>query len=685
MRAGLLVIAAVVMLVWGMRVFGQSAPAPSTQPAAPAAAISGTVKNGATGRPIPGVIVSLRFGAASLVPPPLNRSRRLLTDALGRFVFRDLPAAIGYALDTSRIGFVDGGYGQATTFGPTGTITLAAGQWFDRADILMWKPGAISGRVFDEHGDPVVGIYVRALAQQFVAGTVKLLAGLSTKTDDRGEYRLAGLVPGRYLVAVPSVQNTVSSDLAPGALAPDISPTAQLERQLMGFPFAAPRADAALDLDPSNRLIVGNFPTPPPVNGRPQAYPVTFCPGGASLASATAFDLGLAEERHGADIVLQPVPAVRVSGTVDGPGDQVGGLLLRLMPAGLEELATGSEAATTMAGADGRFVFLNVPAGAYTIDARRSTTELTMQASVSNIALPTPPGAPNRGSQSGDIKSGPPGSGFSTRDGSTPDRYWAKATVNVGASDVTNLVVALHRSVVLSGRMVFEGTTRTIVLTQQGGGRAGAAPPTILTATTAPPMRLPTVYAEPANADASLGVPRSDANADAGVPDAFIMDGLRSGEYVLRVNQGGGLYVVKSITMAGEDVTFKPIDTSAPRNLIDVVVTFTDQISTITGFVQVDQGAASTAAVIAFPVERDQWTRYGFTPTRIQAVPMEAATGYRIQALPAGEYFLVAVDRSQITAWQDPKFLERAAGVATRVKLGWGDTQSVTLKLSRIK
>jgi hypothetical protein len=688
MRAGVLVVAVVVMVVWGLRLAGRSAQTPSGQPAtfAPMAAISGTVKDGTTGRPIPGVIVSLRAGTGPQVTPAIARGMRQLTDALGRFVFRNLPPALGYTIVTNRIGFVDGAYGQSVTFGPSGKINLTSGQWFNQAAILMWKPGAIGGRVIDEHGDPVVGIFVRVLAQQLVAGTMKLLAGPSAKTDDRGEYRVAGLVPARYLVVVPSVQSTVPSSLASSALAPETAPAQALELQLMGFSRPAPRVDAALDLDPSNRLVVGNYPTPPAVNGRPQAYPVTFFPAGSAAASASAIDLGLAEERHGADIALQPVPTVRIAGTLDGPQDQVGGMLLRLMPAGLEELANGSEAATTIAGGDGRFVFLNVPVGTYTIDARRSTTELTFQSGVTNSGLPPPPGGVDRGSQSGDIKSGPPGSGFMTRDGSMPDRYWARTAVTVGAADIADLVVPLHRSIVLSGRMVFEGTTRAIVIASQNtGGRAvSSAAPVVVTATTEAPLRLPVLYAEPANADASLGVLRSDNNADAGVPDAFVMDGLRSGEYVLRMNQGIG-YMIKSITIGGADVTFKPIDTSAQRNIADVVVTFTDQISTLTGFVQGDPAALSNAAVIAFPVDRERWARYGFTPVLIQAVPMEAATGYRIQGLPAGEYFLVAVDRSQITAWQDPKFLERAAGVATRVKIGWGDTQSADLKLVRIR
>ena len=363
-------------------------------------------------------------------------------------------------------------------------------------------------------------------------------------------------------------------------------------------------------------------------------------------------------------------------------------MLLRMMSAGLEDLSAGSEVATTMVGPDGRFVFLGVPSGTYTIDMRRASTELTIQSASSGVSLPMTPGASTGGFQSGTVLSGPPGVGYSTRDGGVVDQFWTRTPISV-STDMSNVVVTLHPTMRLTGRMVFEGTTRQIVEQQQsagGGMTMSNGAPRVTSGTTALlPLRLPTLYAEPASADTSLGVPRSNATPDSGVADSFVLDGLRGGEYVLRVNQGSGMYTVKSITVGGQDASYRPIDTSVSRNFGEIVVTFTDQIITVNGFVQGDQGPASNAAVIAFPVERDQWTRYGFTPKRLQATPIEAATGFQMRGLPAGEYYFVAVDRSLITSWQDPKFLERAAGVATRVSLQWGDTQSVNLRLSRIR
>jgi hypothetical protein len=168
----------------------QQAPPVGTQ-VAPTGAITGVVRS-ATGQPI--------VGAAVLVGPAAGHSRQM-TDERGRFAFVSLPPGT-YRILVNALGYVDGQYGQASMFAPTGTIVLAHGQWFDRADVTLWRTGGISGRVVDERGDPVAGTYVRVLAQLHVAGAPRLFAGPAAVTDDRGIYRIGRLPPARYLVVV---------------------------------------------------------------------------------------------------------------------------------------------------------------------------------------------------------------------------------------------------------------------------------------------------------------------------------------------------------------------------------------------------------------------------------------------------------------------------------------------------
>jgi hypothetical protein len=664
----------------------QTNQATASVPATGTAAVSGAVTDATTGRPIPGAIVTLTLRTGA----PLTRTFRQVTDARGRFVVRDLPAATSYTITTSRRGYLDGAYGQTVLLGSSATLTLADGQWFSKADIVMWKPGAIGGRVFDEHSEPLVGVYVRAMAQLRIAGQLKIVGGPTGRTDDRGEYRIAGLPPGPYLICVPSVQYSVPADAPPSSYTSPITPSQSAERALIfgSILQPPPRTDAAMDLgDPSTRLLIGNFATPPPpVNGRAQAYPITFFPGVTGPAGATSVELRVGEQHRGIDVTVQPVPTARISGKVDGPEDGIRSLVLRLLPAGLEELGPGGEAATALVGSDGSFTFLSVPAGAYTIDARRWSSELTYPTGSGN-SLPSAPGSSLGGASSGSIASGPPGSGILNRSGSGTDLYWARTTVTVGARDVSNVGVTLHRGVSLSGRIVFEGTTRVTVnppMVSFGAGGASTSGSIRSETTTMPSM--PFMFVEPANGDPTLGVLHSNGRPDPDIPDSFRIDGLRSGEYVLRVpGAATGAFAVKSITMAGEDYTNRPFDATHERDLTDVVVTFTDKTASLSGVVQDDQGLAPLAAVIVFPAERDQRSRYGFTPLRVRSVSAAGATGYAFNNLPAGSYYLIAVEPSQIAAWQDPAFLEKAAALVSPIVLGWGEMKTINPTIVRVR
>lgn len=639
-------------LVSGGVAAGQAPP----QPLSASAAISGIVTDGVTAAPLAGAIVALRFPADIPAAPGLARIQRQVTDASGRFVFRGLPGSQGYTVSASRPGYADGTYGQTVMLGPAGVVGVPDKGWFPRADIRLWKPGAIAGRVTDEAGEPLVGVYVRALARVLIGGQPQLLAGPVAKTDDRGEYRVAGLGPGQYLIHVPSVQSSVPVDAPTGVLG---SPIAPPQFSPIAVPIA-PRTDAVLDPVGGSRQVIGNFVTPPPAaDGRPRAYASAFHPSASDPDTAVPVTLGPSEDRGGVDVSLQPVPAVHVFGTAVGSPDALRGLFLRLVPAGLEGLANGAEAATALAGAGGRFAFLNVPAGDYVIDAPGSTFELTYDASGPGVALPQAPGLRLSGSQSGTLASGPPGSGYVRRSGQRGDGYWAHTALTVGASDINGLTVTLTPSITLRAWITYEGTPR--------------------------PSTQPTFSAEPADANPQLGLPRSLRPGEFDPDDLVIIEGLRPGEYVLRSSIGAGRFTIKSITIDGADHTYRPIDAAALGPKSEVIITMTDRLPTLRGSVRDDRGPATAAAVVVFPVEREQWKRYGLTPVRLRGASLQAGGTFELTGLPAGDYFVVAVDPALGTMWQDQALLEKAAAVATRVSLAWGEDRAIDLSLARIR
>ena len=446
------------------------------------AAITGHVVDTMTDQPVAAAVVTLEERR----PGERRRSYAQVATATGRFAFVDLPASDWYFLTAGKPGYLDGGFRRADPRGPAAPISIGDGQWLRDMQVTLTRPGSISGSVADERGEPVVGAYVRVLPHVLVAGGIQWLAGPVAQTDDRGAYRIAGLGPGRYVVSVPSVQATLPASASirpPGASAGTSISDLNTARE------AARGEKLLIDLGGGRRVVVGRhvIPPPPAPDGRRTAYPITFHPNVTTPADATSIELGLGEARVNVDIHLQPALTARVSGRLIGPADAVGNQLLRLIPIGLEELGQGSEAATTVTLPDGRFDFLDVPAGSYLVEFTHSRLELThTSVSDASTAVPAPVAFPSNRASSMQVHAAPAGVSLSalsieSADGAT---HWIRMPVTVAGTDIDNLDVPLRRAVTLSGRIV-------------------------LAPTSGPPVRFPTLVLEPADGRRSLGMPMS--------------------------------------------------------------------------------------------------------------------------------------------------------------------------------
>jgi hypothetical protein len=76
-------------------------------------------------------------------------------------------------------------------------------------DVRLLKAGAISGRIIDTLGDPVIGMTVTAEMPAATESDRKVVA--TCQTDDLGEYRLAGLPEGRFFVSLDTIAPVVAS------------------------------------------------------------------------------------------------------------------------------------------------------------------------------------------------------------------------------------------------------------------------------------------------------------------------------------------------------------------------------------------------------------------------------------------------------------------------------------------
>jgi len=622
-------------------------------PATGTAAISGVVVDGATGQPVSAAVVSMIVGARMTIAGPTA----LITDDRGRFVFPRLPAG-GYALSASKPGYSTGRYGQSDPVDSTiaRTIRLADGQWFADAKVPVWRPGAITGRVIDEAGEPVVGAFVRVIAEVLVAGKPRLANATAVKTDDRGVYRVSGLIAGKYVVMVPSVQATIPGDSTPMSLA-GLTPQ-QVDAVRQGL-MAVRTPDTPFSAtDGGGLLALGIYPTPPSTT---TAYPVTFFPAARTIANASPIDLHAGEERSGVDVRISPARTVRVSGVLQGPPDAgVGGMLVRLLPVGNESLGFGAEMATARAAGDGAFTLVNVPAGNYTLIVSQSMMSFAITDGTPYMgSIPQPPGFSLGGGGGTGLIAGNLRYSYSNGRGRA---YAAQVPLSVGDQNLNSVVVPLVRTATMTGRVVFAASA------------SPSAGPT--------PVRA-SIRLEPANGDPSLGMPSGSATS----PDlTFRIESLMPGPYVLRsTGLGGPAGTVKSVEWEGRDYTDRPFDASAGRDIENVVITFTNEVATIAGTVRAGTAPASSGVVIIFPADPARWSGYGFTPPRINSIQVGTNGTFNVPRYLAGEYYLVAVDDAQANGWRDPKFLEAAAPLATKVSVAWGETKSVDLAIVAVK
>ena len=594
-------------------------------PPAATAAVSGTVVDGSTGAAVAGAIVAL------LVDGDEHKdsfNRRALTDDKGRFVFDGLAPNDRFTIGASKPGYLDGGFGD----GPGasgGPVALREGEWRRDVRVKIWRPASVSGRVLDERGEPEVDVFVRVIRKVHLLGHDQLVAGTVTTTDDRGQYRLANLPPGDYLVQVPSVAR------------------AETPRPPM-------RPATVLTPDGQTPIVPDRFPLPPPpIDSRSLAYPPTFYPGTREIDQASVLSLGFADERAEIDLSLAPVPAFRVGGALEGPEDAWTGLTIRLLPRGGEGLGVGSEIATSEVGAGGRFTFLNVPAGTYTLDATGTVTQLIVPFGF------TDPRLSNKGSVSEDLDVGPAGLQIqSTFASDAPGRYVRQPIVI--DHDEASLVVPTRPTGTISGRIVEE-----IV---PGVPTLGLAPSV-------------TIQMNPADGSPALGVLRSRTPMTS-TSDEFRIDGLLPGKYVLRTMAAFPKgWLVKSVTWNGRDYADTPFDAAQTQDFTGVQVVVTNGGATLSGFVRGETGAPlADATVVVFPADSSLWPNVGLFPRRIRSAVTPANGRYEIDRLPAGRYCMVAVAG---TVRLDLEFLGAHEAAATKTALEWSRTTTIDLVVRR--
>jgi Carboxypeptidase regulatory-like domain len=245
-----------------------SAPAPAS---AGTGIIRGRVVAADTAVPVRRALITISGGGLGRGPAA---SRTIYTDAQGRYELRNLPP--GAYVVTARPSQYQGQYLSAviprTPAGDPQRVTVTANQVVEGYDFVLRRAGVIAGRLVDENGDPVSGVYVLA---NRVGDPPQSSSGPSQMSDEQGRYRIFGLTEGEYRV---KARPTSSGDwMQPG------------EGQSLGF------------LE-------------------------TYYPGTQSREEAGRLRVRIGQETAAGDLQLTRIRAMRVSGIVyDSQGAPAGG------------------------------------------------------------------------------------------------------------------------------------------------------------------------------------------------------------------------------------------------------------------------------------------------------------------------------------------------------------------------
>lgn len=271
----------------------------------PLATIRGRVTAAETGAALIRAQVTIR-GTGKTEP------RITTTDERGRFEFRDLVPG-RYTLSAAKSGYVTTSFGQEGPYEAGRPVEASENQILERIDFTLTKSSVIVVQVTDPFGEPLAGVRVQAQNYRFFRGERRLeparTGSVFSETDDRGNVRLYGLLPGDYYVS------------------------------------ATPISERALGTEQKERLIT------------------TFYPGTPSLSESQVVSLRAGDEfQIGFSMVAGGVATI--SGTIRGSDGQV----LARPYAGLRlEQGSGYSVRGIVIQTDGTFSLSNVASGSYSI------------------------------------------------------------------------------------------------------------------------------------------------------------------------------------------------------------------------------------------------------------------------------------------------------------------------------
>lgn len=562
-------------------------------------------------------LVRMLSGDGSIVP------LMAVTDEAGRYEFDAVPPGT-YRVIARGSGTMEAEYGATFTNQTGSWVEVRPRERVEKIDISLPRAAVVSGRVLDEYGEPLEGLNVDIWETRRFGGRLVVqpaISASSATTDDRGYFRLHGLVPGRYYIVASEAADSGPSDAGP---AQAIQASLSSAISMMSMP---PRAHA-------------------------------YYPGRATVQDASPVVIDIGVDAHGLDMVFVRAPRATVSGVALGPDGRPMTATVTLVLS-RRSGAPLLPAYRTTTGPDGAFSFEHVVPGEYVLQAAGQGPGGPLGALLSSAAA-----AGGGIGGAGVTITGAGGasdvmSTLLTAPAWTADTVPGFATTFVTVSGASLPSVTLQATVgsSLAGRFIFEGS---------------GTPPT------------PEAFAlgfVPADSDlARAGVPLARGAAD-GTFEAF---GLVGPMRAVAVAAPAGWWL-KSVTIDGVNAAEHGAAFGTPaQSRRNVEVVFSSARSGVGGRVlNASREPAAAASVLVFPTDWSRW--YEGTAFVRQAPVSDGAFelsalppgSYYVAAVDPVTVVMAA-------EWQDPERVTRLIPLAQQVTVREGRIEKVELTIADV-
>jgi hypothetical protein len=261
-----------------------------------------------------------------------------VTDGQGHFVIDDLDPG-SYSLSAAKNGFARQEYGERAPGRPGTVLVLAGGETLKDVVFRLIPTGAVGGLVTNSRGEPIPAITVQLMRSVYDENGKRTFQSVSSaRTNERGEYRMFLITPGRFFVSATPA----------GPSSPNLSAMAE---NLVNEP----------------------------------GFPLTYYPGTTDPSTASSIEVQAGAELSNVDFRLTPQQLFRIRGRVvdAATGRSPRMVQVELQPRG--PVSAGIQAPVAYNAANGTFEIRDVAPGSYRIHAQLIPDSTNFQLSIADL------------------------------------------------------------------------------------------------------------------------------------------------------------------------------------------------------------------------------------------------------------------------------------------------------------